>query len=151
MRDLAAILRGELESLEAELAADPRFQKAQKIRELLVMYGHARNTPVSAATDIAGPRSVVVAAVANRPRKIAQIRSAIRNFMWPRGSAVVARSRLLGMTETNNWHNTEPASVQPPKDSLVQPLSGQDALPPGSGGPLATAIPAPAASTNWAA
>jgi hypothetical protein len=45
MTDVTIVLRGELQSLEAELAADPRYQKITKIRELLAMYGSAAQLP----------------------------------------------------------------------------------------------------------
>ncbi len=41
MTDLTVALRSELESLEAELAADPRYRKLEKIRELLAIYNSA--------------------------------------------------------------------------------------------------------------
>ena len=38
MTDLIVALRSELQSLEAALAADPRYRKLEKIRELLAIY-----------------------------------------------------------------------------------------------------------------
>jgi hypothetical protein len=48
MPDVTIALRSELESLEAELAADPRYRKITKIRELLAMYGAAAQLPAQA-------------------------------------------------------------------------------------------------------
>jgi hypothetical protein len=52
MSELVDALHQELQSLEAELAADPRFLKLAKIRELLAIYGVA-----SAPTAPAGART----------------------------------------------------------------------------------------------
>jgi len=61
MADVVNALQAELESLESELAADPRYQKIGKIRELLTMYGQVvqqgATEPNSAATAArASPR-----------------------------------------------------------------------------------------------
>jgi len=149
MRDLAAILRSELKSLEAALAADPRSQKAQKIRELLAMYGDSRHAPVGLPTAEVLTHSVAVPAVLNRLSKADQIRFAIQNFMRPKGSAIVARSRLVEMAEARHWSDAAPGAIQLQKDSTQNPLSREEVLPPSSAGPTTTPTPAPKPRSNW--
>jgi hypothetical protein len=122
MRDLAVFLRRELESLEAQLATDPRLQKAQKIRELLAMYG---DTSHATAPTISSLHSLAAGALARKPSKADQIRFAIQSFMRPKGSAVLARTRLMSMAETNNWPKAAPAAIQLQKDA-TGPLSSEN-------------------------
>jgi hypothetical protein len=149
MRNLAAILRSELKSLEAELAADPRSLKAQKIRELLAMYGDSCHAPTGLPTTKILAHSVAVPTVRNRPSKAEQIRFAIQNFMRPKGSAIVARSRLVEMAEASHWSDAAPVAIQLQKDSTRNPLSREDDLPPSSDGPTTTPTPVPKPRSNW--
>ena len=110
MRDFAVVLRSELESLEAALAADPRTKKAQKIRELLAMYGDARYAPTCLLDTASATHSAIVPAV--RPSKGELILYAIQSFMRPRGSATLARMRLAEMAKTNHWPNAVQAPIQ---------------------------------------
>ena len=109
-RNLRAILRGELARLEAELAADPRSQKAQKIRELLVMYGDPCHVPEASSASSAPKRPIAVAAIEGRPARVNLIRSAIQRFMRSKGTAAAARARLVAMA-TNDWPNSSPIEV----------------------------------------
>ena len=110
MRDFAVVLRSELESLEAALAADPRTKKAQRIRELLAMYGDARYSPTCLLDTSSATHSEIVPAV--RASKGELILYAIQSFMRPRGSATLARMRLAQMAATNHWPNALQAPVQ---------------------------------------
>ena len=74
-------LRSELESLEAELAADPRYRKAQKIRELLAMYAEQ-------------PLTEIPSSPTPQPTKAENIRSAIAEIMRTNGG-MVHRQEIL--------------------------------------------------------
>lgn len=129
MRDLAALLRSELESLEAELAADPRAQKAQKIRELLAIYSTPHPIPLSdhSATQSKGDRPPRIAK-AKRPR-FDRLRS-ILGLKRPEGTAAVARARLIAISQSNHWTNASPAWLQLPRDAMGRPLSYDNVLAP---------------------
>jgi hypothetical protein len=129
MRDIAALLRRELENLEIELAADPRVRKAQKIRELLAIYS---NSPAISAADPpgAGPElhRVVPIREGGKPR-LKWLREALR-LKRPEGSAAIARSRLIAISQSNNWTNASPAWFQLPRDATGRPLIyGSEASP----------------------
>ncbi len=93
MPDLTLALRGELNSLEAELAADPRYQKIAKIRELLAIYDNSRSQPLSRQTvEPAQPHSTSPAA--GKPEsKAARVRSVIAEMV--RANGIVHRQVLL--------------------------------------------------------
>jgi hypothetical protein len=140
MRDLVVALRGELKSLEAELAADPRLHKAQKIRELLALYGEPSQAPELGQTVLLSHRYAAVPALAGRRAKVNWLRSTILNFRRKSGSAAIARSRLIAMAQTNNWQNTSPAWLQLQMDATGRLLSYDNVLPPGSSAPSAVAL-----------
>jgi hypothetical protein len=112
MPDLVSALRDELARLEAELAADPRAQKAEKIRELLGLYGPAPNArgphPNGSVSDLV----IAVPAIQSPPAKIAQFCASVMRFLRPEGTAAVARSRLVDMAKTNNWPHASPVWAQ---------------------------------------
>ncbi len=72
MDEFVARLHQELRALEAELAADPRYLKLAKIRELLVIY----ELPASAPTEPTAAESAV-----ETPTKLDRIRSETRAFI----------------------------------------------------------------------
>jgi len=111
MSDLAAILRGELKNLEAELSKDPRVQKARKIRELLAMYEPSctalEPNRASAIADVLSG-----AAGKDQYSVIGRIRWVVRKFWRSQDTAAVARSRLVEMARTNCWPDTRSAWLQ---------------------------------------
>jgi hypothetical protein len=85
MADVVEILREELAGLERELAADPRYLKAQRIRELLALYEPASVVVLSPAPI---SKSVVrVPPPAKQPSKARLMEQAIRDYLEPRGIA----------------------------------------------------------------
>jgi hypothetical protein len=112
MRDLSAILRGELEALEAELAVDPRSRMAAKIRELLAMYEDLPHTSDSGPAGSTPHNLATAPAVIREGRKVNRIRWAIQIFLRPRGSATIAHSRLVEMAKTNRRPNASSAWLQ---------------------------------------
>jgi hypothetical protein len=129
MHNLAALLRSELESLEAELAADPRAQKAQKIRELLTIYSspHPIQSPDHSATRL--DRYLALETVKAKQPRFKRLRSILR-LKRPEGTAAVARSRLIAISQSNHWTNASPAWLQLPKDAMGRPLSYDNILSP---------------------
>jgi len=133
MRDLAAILRGELKNLESELAKDPRVQKARKIRELLAMYEPSctalEPNRASAIVDVlAGP------AGKNQYSMIGRMRLVVRKFWLSQDTAAVARSRLVEMARTNCWPDTRSTWLQLQTSPADQIASLEDVPPPEPGG-----------------
>lgn len=146
MRDLAAVLRSELKRLEAELAADPRLQKAQKIRELLMMYGEPCHTPAV----LTAANSSALQGIVGRRGKVDQIRFVIKTFMRSKGSATLARSRLVEMAQTNHWPSTAKVSIRLDNGSPGRPLHPEKVLPPSLDAPSAASATAPTPPANYA-
>ena len=118
MPDVTIALRSELESLEAELAADLRYGKAQKIRELLAMY-------------VEQPLAPIPSPPAPQPTKAENIRSAIAEIMRTKGG-VVHRQEILDhlITLKIMGHESKPmtslaAYLTEMKDTFVSHGGGQ--------------------------
>jgi len=125
MRDLASILREELESLEAELAADPRFHKSQKIRELLEMYEGARYTLAIGAT---AERRITAAALSKTRSVRNRLLSALASLIRPGGTATLARARLREMAQTKHGSNDPTKWLQKQMDPTGNPMSAKNVL-----------------------
>jgi len=121
MRDIVAFLSRELGKLEAELAADPRFQKAQKIRELLALY----STGTTGAGDRHNITSLPLAGANERKPKRKWLRLIVHRSK-PEGSAATARSRLIAISQSNHWAATGPAWSQLTKDTMGRSLGVAD-------------------------
>ena len=122
MRDLGPILRKELERLEAELAADPRTKKAQKIRELLEIYSSPHPIPAPDRSDNKLGRYLTLEATKAKQPRFRRLRSILR-LKLPEGTAAVARSRLIAISQSNHWTNASSAWLQLPKDAMGRSLS----------------------------
>jgi hypothetical protein len=129
MRDLGPILRKELERLEAELAADPRTKKAQKIRELLEIYSSPHPIPAADRSDTKLGRYLALEATKAKQPRFKRLRS-ILGLKQPEGTAAVARSRLIAISQSNHWTNASPAWLQLPKDAMGRSLSYDHGLSP---------------------
>jgi hypothetical protein len=134
MRDFAASLRRELKLLEDQIAADPRLRKAQKIRELLTIYEEADDAAgADRSPGLPRGRAALPAPLVERS-KARGIWPAIRHFMRRPGSATIARSRLVAMTQSNYWANASPAWLQLQTDANGRPLTYQNVFEPGRTG-----------------
>lgn len=140
MRDLAAILRGELKRLEAELAQDPRWRKAEKIRELLAMYQDSRHASVHALAAAMPRRPGAVPALVKKNPQFKRILLALQIFRRAKSTAVVARARLVEMARTNHWPNASSTWLQLQTDPT---LSHETALPTQPSVQTATLVPGP--------
>ena len=122
MREVAALLRRELENLEAEIAADPRVQKARKIRELLALYSNSGSIATPDLIDT-GLKIGSSAAIANdrKPRN-KWLRLLMLRRNRPQGSGAIARSRLIAISQSNHWTNASPAWLQLQMDASGRPL-----------------------------
>jgi hypothetical protein len=67
--DLILSLRSELNSLEAELAADPRYQKIAKIQELLAIYDTAPS-PIVSRQAVGQPESQSSTVFGRKPDRL---------------------------------------------------------------------------------
>jgi hypothetical protein len=123
MRDVAALLRRELENLEAELAADPRAQKAQKIRELLALYANSGSIATADLVDTGLKIAPSVATAKGGKSRINWLRSLVLGRKHPQGSATIARSRLIAISQSNHWTNATPAWLQLQRDATGRPLT----------------------------
>ena len=130
MNDLAALLHAELERLEAEIAADPRAQKAQKIRELLAIYSSPRPVLPSNHSDAERERNLAIEIVQARPPRFKRLRSAIFRLKRSKGTASVARSRLIAISQSNHWTNALPVWQQLQQDAMGRPLSYNNVISP---------------------
>lgn len=127
MGNLSAVLRAELEALEAELAEDPRVRKAAAIRELLTIYETA-----PAVRDRASPGPATVSQIGppiqakKRTLGFHRIRSTIQIIIGRKRTADEARARLVDMAR-NGWPNPSSAwldrqaSSAQPRDKMLQP------------------------------
>jgi hypothetical protein len=111
MADLVSALRDELARLEAELAADPRAQKADKIRELLGLYVEAPNARGPHSSGSVSELVIAVPAIPSASAKLTRFCASVMRFLRPEGTAAVARSRLVDMAKTN-WPHASPAWAQ---------------------------------------
>lgn len=83
MIDLVRALQAELASLEAELAADPRYQKIGKIRELLAMYNPAQPESMPSKSVMAAPS----ANPSGRPGSLtSRVLAACTDYLHQKGS-----------------------------------------------------------------
>jgi hypothetical protein len=130
MRDLAALLRRELERLEAELAADPRAQKAQKIRELLAIYSNPHQIPSPDHSGTPSVHHLALESVKAKQPRFKRLRSAILRLRRAKGTAAVARSRLIAISQSNHWTNASPVWHQLQRDAMGSPLSYDNVLSP---------------------
>lgn len=118
MRDVVAFLSRELEKLEAELAADPRFRKAQKIRELLALY----SAGTIEAGDTGNVTSLSLGRRTERKPRRTWLRLMVRRSKEPEGSAATARSRLIAISQPSHWSGAVPAWSQLTRDAMGRPL-----------------------------
>ena len=122
MRDIAALLRRELENLEAELAADPRAKKAQKIRELLGLYANSGSIATADLVDTGLKIDSSGATAKGGKPRIKWLRSLVLRRKHPKGSAIIARSRLIAISQSNHWTNASPTWLQLQRDATGRPL-----------------------------
>ena len=148
MPELVSVLRDELAKLDAELSADPRSLKAQKIRELLKLYGEVPNKGGPHSPETLADRVVAVPAIAPPPGKFVQFCGSIRKLVRPEGTAAIARSRLTGMASANNWSRAAPVWVQIEQESARYAAPGRDPHLPGAGAPPSGPGLAPAPATS---
>src|SRR5882672_4172539 len=102
MRDLATVLQTELQAVEAELAADPRFRKAVKIRELLEICGAP---PGPGPIGMLSECDMNPLAVTKKDLRIHRIWLAIQMFIRPKGTATLARARLMEVAQSDHLPN----------------------------------------------
>lgn len=108
MRDVIETLHAELAGLEAELSADVRYLKAQRIRELLALYEDRPETPVQAKAQptkgVKSPRGQTLngfwANKSERDSKKRQIRAKVEQLLTER--PVVHRGELLEALKAAN-------------------------------------------------
>jgi len=131
MRDFAAILRRELELLEAQIAADPRLRKVQKLRELLAIYEEGDSAAADGGATASPGRLAALPAPPGERARPRGLRWIFRRLMRPAGSATVARSRLVAISQSNHWANASPAWLQLQKDASGRPLSYENVFGPG--------------------
>ena len=91
MTDLIVALRSELQSLEAALAADPRYRKLEKICELLAIYDSASQLKSQdvVAISIPAPISTIDSAT-----KVDRVRTETREFIERSGGMAHRRDIL---------------------------------------------------------
>ena len=89
MSGLVAALHQELQTLEAELAADPRYRKLAKIRELLAIYDVPKPTQLPHRNEPMAPVSTEPATKSDR------VRVETRAFI-ERSGGVAHRQEILG-------------------------------------------------------
>lgn len=138
MRDLVIALQTELQAVEAELVADPRFQKAAKIRELLEIYG---TLPASSPISLLPKYDLIPLPRKEKGSGARRIGAAIGLFFARKGTAARARVRLMEVARSDHLANPSSAWLHRQSSSSGHATHESDQLPPLSAVPEIGTLP----------